>query len=44
MPTRTEVFAAADIIVQVRTLGANPEVGRGDLPLLRSGQVDCRLW
>jgi NAD(P) transhydrogenase subunit alpha len=39
MPTRTEVFAAADIIVQVRTLGANPEVGRGDLPLLRSGQL-----
>lgn len=36
---RAEVFAAADIIVQVRTLGANPEAGRADLQLLRPGQV-----
>ena len=43
MATRAEVFAAADIIVQVRTLGANPDVGRADLPLLRSGQIDDRL-
>lgn len=35
---RPEVFAAADIVVQVRSLGANPDVGRADLPLLRSGQ------
>ena len=39
MATRAEVFAAADIIVQVRTLGANPDAGRADLPLLRAGQL-----
>jgi NAD(P) transhydrogenase subunit alpha len=37
--TRSEVFAAADAIIQVRTLGANPEAGRSDLPLLRAGQI-----
>jgi NAD(P) transhydrogenase subunit alpha len=31
--------ASADCLVQVRTLGANPEEGKADLPLLRSGQV-----
>lgn len=36
---RAEVFAEADLIVQVRTLGANPEAGRSDLSLLRSGQA-----
>lgn len=36
---REEVFAAADVIVQVRTLGANPEAGRADLPLMRAGQL-----
>ena len=39
MATRADVFAAADVIVQVRTLGANPDVGRSDLPLLRAGQI-----
>jgi NAD(P) transhydrogenase subunit alpha len=29
----------ADIVVQVRSLGANPEAGRADLPLLRQGQT-----
>ena len=29
----------ADLIVQVRSLGANPEAGRADLPLLRAGQI-----
>ena len=29
--TRAEVFQQADIIVQVRSLGANPEEGRADL-------------
>jgi NAD(P) transhydrogenase subunit alpha len=38
LASRKEVFQA-DIIVQVRSLGANPEVGRADLPLLRSGQT-----
>jgi NAD(P) transhydrogenase subunit alpha len=31
--------AAADCLVQVRTLGANPEKGKADLPQLCSGQV-----
>jgi H+-translocating NAD(P) transhydrogenase subunit alpha len=37
--TRAEVFQQSDIIVQVRALGANPEDGRADLPLLRPGQL-----
>jgi H+-translocating NAD(P) transhydrogenase subunit alpha len=37
--TRAEVFQQADIIVQVRALGANPVEGRADLPLLRDGQL-----
>lgn len=37
--SRPEVFAESDIVVQVRTLGANPEAGRADLSLLRSGQM-----
>jgi NAD(P) transhydrogenase subunit alpha len=39
LASRTEVFAEADAIVQVRCLGANPEAGRSDLPLLRRGQI-----
>jgi NAD(P) transhydrogenase subunit alpha len=30
---------AADIIVQVRSLGANPEAGRADLDFIREGQI-----
>jgi NAD(P) transhydrogenase subunit alpha len=37
--SRADVFARADIIAQVRTLGANPEEGRADLALLRRGQI-----
>lgn len=37
--SRAEVFAAADVILQMRTLGANPAVGRADLPFLRAGQI-----
>ena len=37
--SRAEVFAQADVILQVRSLGANPETGAGDLPLMRKGQV-----
>lgn len=37
--SRDEVFAKAQILTQVRTLGANLEQGRGDLPLLRPGQT-----
>lgn len=37
--SRVEVFSAADSLAQVRSLGANPEAGRKDLPLYREGQV-----
>ena len=37
--SRAEVFSQADIIVQVRSLGANPEAGRADLALFRPGQT-----
>jgi NAD(P) transhydrogenase subunit alpha len=36
--TRRDVFQA-DVILQVRSLGANPEAGRADLALLRPGQT-----
>jgi NAD(P) transhydrogenase subunit alpha len=39
LASRAEIFAAADIIAQVRCLGANPEAGRSDLPLMRPGQA-----
>ena len=37
VPTREEVLAA-DILLQVRAAGANPDAGRADLPRLRPGQ------
>ncbi|UCE61284.1 MAG: Re/Si-specific NAD(P)(+) transhydrogenase subunit alpha [Phycisphaerales bacterium] len=36
---RTEVFGAADVVVQVHSVGSNPETGHSDLALMRSGQV-----
>jgi len=39
LATRAELFAQADIVVQVRSLGANPEAGPADLPRLRTGQL-----
>ena len=36
---RDDVFARADILVQVRTFGANPEAGRADLEKYRRDQV-----
>ena len=36
---RGQVFAEADVILQVRTLGANTVAGRADLELLRPGQT-----
>ncbi len=36
---RAHVFADADAVLQVRALGANPDAGRADLALLRTGQV-----
>jgi proton-translocating NAD(P)+ transhydrogenase subunit alpha len=37
--SRAEVFAEADVILQVRSLGANPETGAADLSLMKKGQV-----
>ena len=36
---RQQVFTDADVLLQVRTLGANPEAGREDLERLRQGQT-----
>lgn len=36
---RVDLFAQADVIAQVRGLGANPEAGRNDLELLNEGQT-----
>jgi H+-translocating NAD(P) transhydrogenase subunit alpha len=37
-PSRREAFAA-DVVLQVRAAGANPQAGRADLELYRPGQV-----
>ena len=37
--SREEIFAQADILIQYRSLGANPEAGRADLASLRAGQI-----
>ena len=37
--TRQEVFETADVIIQVRGPGANPEAGGADLALWRRGQI-----
>lgn len=34
---RRQLFESADVVLQVRTLGANPEAGRSDLDLLHDG-------
>jgi len=36
---RSEVFGSADVILQVRGLGANPEAGQADLELMQADQV-----
>jgi len=36
---RDKLFAKADVIAQVRTLGANPDSGRADLQRLKPGQI-----
>ncbi len=38
-PSRSEVFAQADVVVQVLGHGANDRTGRADLPLLRRDQI-----
>jgi NAD(P) transhydrogenase subunit alpha len=37
--SRAEVFQSADVVVEVRAPGANPETGAADLALLRPGQA-----
>lgn len=37
--SRSQLFEAAHIIVQVRMLGANPEQGKTDLPLMQPDQI-----
>ncbi len=39
VPTRAEVFAAAEIVAQVLGYGSNDRTGKDDLPLFRPGQV-----
>ncbi|HYU14912.1 MAG TPA: Re/Si-specific NAD(P)(+) transhydrogenase subunit alpha [Candidatus Acidoferrum sp.] len=39
VPDRRTLFGQADVLAQVNTFGNNPEAGRGDLMLLRQGQV-----
>jgi NAD(P) transhydrogenase subunit alpha len=36
---REEIFGAADVVLQVRSPGANPETGRQDLAQMRRGQT-----
>jgi len=37
--SREAILAEADILIQFRSLGANPEAGRADLRFLRPGQI-----
>jgi NAD(P) transhydrogenase subunit alpha len=37
--SRAEIFAETDILIQFRSLGANPQAGRADLRSLRPGQI-----
>ncbi len=39
LASRAEIFANCEVILQVRSLGANPGAGRADLPLMRRGQT-----
>ena len=39
IPERRDVFAAADIVVQVLSYGSNDKSGQADVPLLHSGQA-----
>ena len=36
---RAEVFRRADVVLQVRGFGANPQLGASDVSLLRDGQI-----
>jgi NAD(P) transhydrogenase subunit alpha len=41
---RSELFASADVVLQVRGLGANPDAGRADLELMRPDQALIGLY
>src|SRR5260370_13527999 len=41
--SREEVFREAEVILQVRRPGANPETGAADLPRLRQGPTPAAL-
>jgi len=38
-PSRQQLFADADVVLQVRACGANPDCGGADIELLKSGQT-----
>ena len=44
LQSRSEVFEAADVLLQVRAFGANPEFGGADAEALRRGQVVVGLF
>jgi NAD(P) transhydrogenase subunit alpha len=39
LASRDEVFASSEVLLQVRSPGANPETGEGDLRQMRQGQT-----
>src|SRR2546422_10611913 len=39
LPARSEVFRAADVVVQVLCPGSNDKTGKADLPLLKRDQI-----
>jgi len=39
-----ELFEKAEVVLQVRSYGANPEAGRQDLELMRAGQTLIGFW
>src|ERR1022692_4313814 len=42
--SREEVFGTAEVILQVRSLGANPLTGARDLALMRQGETGIGFW
>lgn len=39
LPSRAEVFGAADVIIQVLSYGSNDKTGKADVPLYRANQA-----
>lgn len=42
--SRAELLEQAEVVLQVRSYGANPEAGRADLQWMRSGQTWIGFW